>query len=78
MATYQQQLERLRLQREAKEKAEAEEKARLLTPDQIKHWRLVLANMGVPMAMSMPDSWVQKFKDRIQDRITVLGGDAHE
>jgi hypothetical protein len=69
MATYQQQLEKLRLQKEAKAKAEAEAKARQLTPDQVAHWRLVMVNMGVPFAMSMPESIVQEFRDRIQLRL---------
>ena len=64
MATYQQQLERLRYQREAREKAEAERKANQLTPEQIKHWRLVLCRIVGPGAMLIPDATVQEFRDR--------------
>lgn len=66
MATYQEQIEKRRLEREAKEKAEAASK---LSPDQVAHWRLVLANMGIPFAMSMPVDMVQRFRDGLQARI---------
>lgn len=69
MATYQQQLDKLRLQREAKEKAEAAREATKLSPDQVTHWRGVLSYMGVPFAMSMPESIVQQFRDGLQARI---------
>ncbi len=75
MATYQQQLDRLRAQKEAKAKAEAEAKARQLSPDQVAHWRLVLANMGIPLAMSMPEEMVQQFRDAVQARINREFGD---
>ena len=77
MATYQEQLERMRIEREAKEKIEAERKASQLSPDQVSHWRLVLANMGIPFAMSMPVEMVQRFRDGIQARINAeYGSDA--
>lgn len=66
MATYQEQIEKRRLEKEAKAKADAE---RHLSPDQVANWRLVLANMGVPFAMTMPEAMVQKFRDGIQARI---------
>ena len=69
MATYQEQIERRRLEREAKEKAEADAKAKQLSPEQVAHWRLVLAHMGVPFAMSMPVEMVQRFRDALQARI---------
>lgn len=69
MATYQQQLDKLRLQREAKERAEAASEAAQLSPDQVAHWRLVLANMGIPFAMSMPVDMVQRFRDGLQARV---------
>lgn len=74
MATYQEQLAKLTAEREAREKAEAERKASLLTPDQVSHWRLVLANMGIPFAMSMPEHMVQRFKDGIQAKLTAEYG----
>ena len=63
MATYQEQLDRLR--REKEEKAKAEE----LNAKQIDNWRGVLANMGVPFARSMPVELVQRFRDAMQTRI---------
>ena len=69
MATYQEQLEKIRSQKETKAKAEAEEQARLLSPEQVGHWRIVLANMGIPFARSMPAEMVQRFRDAIQARI---------
>lgn len=69
MATYQEQLDRLRQQREAREKAEAERKALEMTPDQITNWRGILRHMVGPYALIMPDSMVQEFRDRFQDRI---------
>lgn len=69
MATYQEQIEKRRREKEEREKAEAENKARQLTPDQVSHWRLVLANMGIPFAMSMPETMVQNFRDLIQIRL---------
>lgn len=69
MATYQEQLDRLRREREAKEKAEAERLAKLMTPEQIKNFRGVLAHMVGPYAYIMPDAMVEEFRDRIQDRI---------
>jgi DNA-binding GntR family transcriptional regulator len=69
MATYQEQIERLRLAREAKEKAEAERLAKQMTPEQIKNFRQVLAHMVGPYAYIMPDAMVEEFRDRIQDRI---------
>ncbi len=72
MATYQEQIERRRLEKEAKEKAEAAAK---LSPDQASHWRLVLANMGVPFAMSMPIELVQRFRDALQVKINATSGD---
>ena len=74
MATYQEQIERRRLEREAKEKDAAERKA-LLSSDQVSNWRLVLLNMGIPLAMSMPESMVQQFRDNIQARINREFGD---
>jgi DNA-binding FadR family transcriptional regulator len=69
MATYQEQIERLRLAREAKEKAEAELLAKQMTPEQIKNFRQVLAHMVGPYAYFMPDAMVQEFRDRIQERL---------
>lgn len=69
MATYQEQLARLRKQREEREKFEAEQRAKQLSPEQVAHWRIVLANMGIPFAMSMSEDMIQKFKDGIQARI---------
>jgi hypothetical protein len=48
VATYQEQLDKLQRQREEREKAETESKARQLTPEQIKHWRMVLVNVVGP------------------------------
>ena len=78
MATYQEQLERLRQQREAKERAEAERKANQLTPDQIKHWRQVLLHVVGPGAMLIPDAMVQEFRDRFQQRINEETGSDRE
>lgn len=69
MATYQEQIEANRRKREAREKADAERKAKELTPDQVRHWRDVLGYMGVPFAHSMPVEMVQQFKDAMQTRI---------
>ena len=63
MATYQEQIERRRLEREAKEKAEA------LNASQVDNWRIVLANMGIPFARSMPAEMVQRFRDALQAKI---------
>jgi hypothetical protein len=77
MATYQEQLERLRREREAKEKAEAERLAKQMTPEQIKNWRGILMNMGLgPYALIMPEEMVQEIRDRIQDRINAECSDA--
>ena len=75
MATYQEQLAKTRALKEAKAKAEAEEKARQLTPEQVEHWRGVLAHMGIPFARSMPVEMVQRFKDAIQARMNAYFGD---
>lgn len=69
MATYQEQIERNRKQREEREKAEAERKASQLGPEQIKLWRTVLAQMVGPFAHVMPEAMVQQFRDRIQERL---------
>ena len=74
MATYQEQLERYRAAREAKEKAEAERKARMLSPEQIKNWRGVLFRIVGPYAHIMPDEMVQEFKDRFAQQ---LGDEPH-
>lgn len=66
MATYQEQLERLRREREAREKADAENKARQMTPEQIKNWREVLVRVVGPFAYVMPETMVREFRDRIQ------------
>jgi len=66
MANYQEQIERLNRMKESKEKAETENK---LSSDQIANWRIVLRNIGIPLAMSMPESMVQKFRDAFQKRI---------
>lgn len=75
MATYQEQIEKARREKEAKAKAAEAAKAAQLSPEQIEHWRLVLANMGVPFAMSMPESYVQRFRDAIQAEFNTLSGD---
>ncbi len=66
MAIYQEQIERLNRMKESKEKAETE---RELSGEQIENWRIVLRNMGIPLAMSIPESMVQKFRDALQKRI---------
>ena len=71
MATYQEQIARGQREKEAKEKADAEEKTKQLSPEQVRNWRLVLVHMGVPFAMSMPETMVQQFRDALQDRINV-------
>lgn len=68
MATYQEQLERLR--REKEEKAKAEE----LSAKQIDNWRGVLAHMGIPFARSMPVEMVQRFRDALQGRVNAEFG----
>ena len=78
MATYQEQIERNRLKAEMRKRKDAENAAKKLSPEQIKNWRQVLANMGIPFAMSMPDEMVQKFKDGIQsklERVAAQGGE---
>lgn len=72
MATYQEQIARRAQERAALEKAEADRQAAILSPEQVRHWRLVLANMGIPFAMSLPSEVVQRFKDRIQERLDSL------
>lgn len=69
MATYQEQIERNRLKAEMRKRKDAENAAKKLSPEQIKNWRLVLANMGIPFAMSMPDEMVQEFRDGIQSKL---------
>lgn len=64
MATYQEQLDKLRQQREAKEKAEAERLAGQLSPKQMKNWREVLVRIVGPYALIMPEAMVQEFRDR--------------
>ena len=66
MANYQEQIERLNSMKERNEKAETEHK---LSGEQIEIWRITLRNMGIPLAMSMPESMVQRFRDAIQKRI---------
>jgi hypothetical protein len=63
MATYQEQIERLRKQREQREKAAQ------LSKEQVEHWRIVLANMSIPFAMTMPAEMIQEFRDRMQASI---------
>lgn len=72
MATYQEQIAKRAQERAEREKAEAERQAAMLSPEQVLYWRIVLSNMGIPFAMSMPDQIVQKFKDRIQERLNSL------
>lgn len=69
MATYQEQIAKRAAEREARERAEAERQATKLSPDQLTHWRLIMANMGVPFAGMLPDAFVQRFRDAIQARI---------
>ena len=38
----------------------------ILTPEQIKNWRIVLCGMIGPYAMIMPDDDVQAIKDKMQ------------
>ena len=69
MATYQEQIERNRLKAEMRKRKDAEDAAKKLTPEQIKNWRMVLAQMGIPFAMSIPEEMVNAFKDGIQQRL---------
>lgn len=69
MATYQEQIRRRAVEREAKEKAEAERLANQMTPEQIKNWRQILLHMVGPFALLMEDEMVQEFRDRIQARV---------
>ena len=69
MATYQEQLARRKAEREAKEKLEAERKARALSPEQIENWRKALTEIVGPFALVMPESMVQEFRDLIQQRL---------
>ena len=72
MATYQEQIEKLRIAREAREKVEAENKARQLSPEQIKNWRQVLVQVVGPFALIMPESMVHDLRDLYQKRIDQL------
>jgi sugar-specific transcriptional regulator TrmB len=69
MATYQEQLERLRKRREEKERADAEREAQKLSPEQVANWRQVLLRVVGPYALIMPEAMVQEFRDRIQERV---------
>lgn len=49
-----------------------------LTPAQIESWRNVLCGMFGPYALIMPESDIQKFKDRIESEANKPPNDAHE
>lgn len=70
MATYQEQIERHRREREAKEKTEIERKAKQLTPEQIKNWRGVLSHIVGPFAFVMSEEMVRHFHDVIQAKLS--------
>lgn len=70
MATYQEQIERMRQQREAKVKAEEEAKARQLSPEQIKNWRQALAFTAIGgAAYVIPDQMVQAIYEKFMGEI---------
>ena len=74
MATYQEQIERRRIEREAKEKAEAERLARQLSPEQIKNWRQVLALTPIgPAAYIIPSDLVQAIYEKFQRELSSDG-----
>lgn len=52
-----------------------------LTPEQIKNWRHVMAQMIGPIALIMPDEKVQAFRDMMQCKLNELpekGSDGNE
>jgi hypothetical protein len=72
MATYQEQIERRRLE---KERDEAQKK---MTADQVANWRGVLSRMGIPFAASMPEEMVLRFRDAFQERLNRETSDRNE
>ena len=76
MATYQEQLDRLRKQRGAKEKVEEERKANALSHEQIKNWRnaLALTPIGIA-AYYLPDEMIQALRDKFNQELNA-GADA--
>jgi len=63
MATYQEQLAKLQ------EKKNAQLDGDKLSANQINNWRIILRNLGVPFAETMPDFMVQKLRDVIAGKI---------
>jgi len=69
MATYQEQIEKAKLAKEAKAKVDAERAAMELTPEQVKNWREALALTIGPYAHVMHEEYVRALHAAFRERL---------